>query len=78
MKEMLKMTNNYANISFLYDFAFLDCYVQLSSISSILIELTIESLAVSRISPPTISSSKIPYTLLKLKTISSSQTLPKY
>lgn len=41
-------------------------------------ELTIESFAVSRIYPPTISSSKIPYTLLKLKTISSSQTLPKY
>lgn len=41
-------------------------------------ELTMTSLAVSSTSPPTMISSRIPYTLWKLKTMSSSQTFPKY
>jgi len=48
------------------------------STSNIFREPTITSFAVSSIYPPTIISSKIPYTLWKLKTMSNSHTFPKY
>lgn len=49
-----------------------------SNVSIILMVFIIELFDVYIIYPPKIISSNIPYTLLKLKTMSNSQTFPKY
>lgn len=55
-----------------------DGHCNQSSTSRFLMELTMMSLAVSSTSPPTMISSRMPYTLWKLKTMSNSHTFPKY